>query len=148
METSLPLTQNIKQAIPFFMVVDMESSLKFYAEGLGFEIKIKWTPRGTIEWCWLQREGAAIMLQEHRKELYQLKDIESKRSEGVSIYFQCEDALELYREFLSKRLTPSEPFVGNGMWVVAIKDPDGYALFFESLTDVSEETTFSEWEKL
>ncbi|HTM91132.1 MAG TPA: VOC family protein [Flavisolibacter sp.] len=130
------------------MVVEMDSSLKFYVEGLGFEIKIKWTPLDTIEWCWLQREGAAIMLQEYGQELHQLKDVQNKRGDGVSIYFQCEDALELYQEFLSKGLTPSEPFVGNGMWVVKIKDPDGYVLYFESLTEVPEETTYSDWEKV
>jgi lactoylglutathione lyase len=145
METNVQVKQNIKQAVPFFMVTNMESSLQFYINGLSFEMKNKWTPRGTIEWCWLQREGAAIMLQEYR--IDHTRKIEGKLGEGVSICFQCEDALELYREFLSKGLTPAEPFVGNGMWDVNIADPDGYNLHFESLTDVPEETMYSEWKK-
>lgn len=30
------------------------------------------------------------------------------------------------------------------MWVTSLRDPDGYRLEFESLTDVPEETVFSE----
>jgi hypothetical protein len=32
------------------------------------------------------------------------------------------------------------------MWVTSLTDPDGYRLFFESDTDVPEETKLSEWE--
>ena len=147
METNVITKPNVKQAVPFFMVDNMERALKFYVEGLGFEMKNKWTPRGVIEWCWLQRDDAAIMLQEYRKEGQNAKNIHSKPGEGISIWFQCEDSLELYREFLSKGLHPGEPFVGNNMWDVKIADPDGYILHFESPTDVSEETKYSDWKK-
>jgi lactoylglutathione lyase len=145
MEPNVITKQNIKQAVPFFMIQDMECSLKFYVDGLGFEIKNKWTPRGTIEWCWLQKEDAAIMLQEYHWD--HAAKSEGKQGEGVSIWFQCEDSLQLYHEFLSKGLQPQEPFVGNGLWDVKIIDPDGYVLHFESPTDVPEETKYSEWKK-
>lgn len=145
METNVITQPNIKQAVPFFMIHNMEHSLKFYVDGLSFEIKNTWMPRGTIEWCWLQRGGAAIMLQEYRKEGHDARSVEGKLGEGVSICFQCEDALQLYHEFLSKGLHPEEPFVGNGLWDVKIIDTDGYILHFESPTDVAEETKYSEW---
>ena len=56
-----------------------------------------------------------------------------------------EDALALYQEYKDRGLPVSAPFVGNGMWVVMLKDPDGYKLEFESLTDVAEETTYTAW---
>jgi hypothetical protein len=37
--------------------------------------------------------------------------------------------------------------VGNNLWVVQLKDPDGYNIFFESPTDVPEETRYSDWVK-
>ncbi|HLO37967.1 MAG TPA: VOC family protein [Lacibacter sp.] len=147
METNVITKPNIKQAIPFFMVENMEHSLRFYLDGLGFEMKNKWTPLGTIEWCWLQRDGAAIMLQEYRKEVKHVSNVDNKPGEGVSIWFQCEDALELYHEFLSRKLNPQEPFVGNGLWDVKVVDPDGYILHFESETDVPEGTLYSNWKK-
>jgi lactoylglutathione lyase len=135
---------NIKQAVPFFMVTDMDVSLHFYVQGLGFALKNTWTPRGTIEWCWLEREGVALMLQEYREGN---PHIHSAKGIGTSICFQCTDALALYSEFLANGLTPGEPFVGNQIWDVALTDPDGYRLHFESPTDVPEETRYSEWIK-
>ena len=126
----------------------MEASLKFYVEGLGFAMTNKWEPRGKVEWCCLQRDGVALMLQEpHWDEHHRPPVTQGKPGEGVSICFICEDALALYDEFSSRGLTPSEPFVGNQMWVVSLKDPDGYVLEFESMTDVPEETRYSEWKR-
>jgi lactoylglutathione lyase len=136
---------NIKQAIPFFAVTSMDKSLEFYTAGVAFEIKNKWEPRGKIEWCWIEREGAALMLQEFRTEGPDSWRPDGKVGVGISINFICEDALKLYHEFMGRGLKPSEPFVGNHMWVVPLRDPDGYSLFFESPTDVAEETKYSEW---
>ncbi len=62
--------ENVQQAVPFFRVSSMETSLRFYVDGLGFEMTKKWTPDGDskVRWCWLQHGNAAIMLQEFRKE--------------------------------------------------------------------------------
>lgn len=118
----------------------MEKSLTFYRDGLGFQLKNKWEPRGTIEWCWLELGSAAIMLQEYRD-----KTGKQNLGMGVSICFTCADALKIYDQIMSRGLAPSEPFVGNYMWVVALEDPDGYKIYFESPTTVPEETTYSEW---
>lgn len=37
--------------------------------------------------------------------------------------------------------------VGNRLWEIMITDPDGFRLFFESPTDVPEETKYSDWVK-
>jgi lactoylglutathione lyase len=136
---------NIRQAVPFFMVKDMEVSLNFYVERLGFTMTRQWTPRGKIEWCWLQRNDVSIMLQEPRDHGKFGQD--TLRGNGVSICFQCLDALALYHEFTAQGIEIKEPFVGNNMWVVAFRDPDGYQLDFESPTDAPEETKYSEWVK-
>lgn len=132
---------NVKQAIPFLMVANMERSLHFYVDGLDFELQDKWTPNSKIVWCQLKLGKAAIMLQEYG--INQKPNI--KLGEGSNIYFICENALEIYHEAMAKGLSPNEPFVGNQMWVVGFNDPDGYILFFESSTDVSENTTYSTW---
>ncbi|HEY4196327.1 MAG TPA: VOC family protein [Mucilaginibacter sp.] len=138
---------NIQFATPFFMVSNMAASLKFYTEGLGFSIVNTWTPRGKIEWCWLQREGGPLMLQEAG--ISESKPFLSgdKPGAGVSIWFQCQDSLALYHEFIDRGVKAQEPFVGNGLWDVKVVDPDGYNLHFESPTDVPEETRYSEWLK-
>lgn len=84
------------------------------------------------------------MLQEFRKEGHDSWVPKGKVGEGVTICFVCKDALAFYREVTSRGITASRPFVGNGMWVTSLTDPDGYRIEFESATDVPEETLFSE----
>jgi lactoylglutathione lyase len=134
---------NISQVVPFFMVTDMARSVRFYIEGLGFTLKNKWTPDGPdeIRWCCLERGGSALMLQVYAPG----RAPAEKLGVGASLWFQCEDAIELYREFQSRGLQPAEPFVGNHLWDTHIIDPDGYHLHFESPTEVPEETKLSEW---
>ena len=138
---------NIKLAVPFFMVRDMEASLNFYIEKLGFTMEMDWRPIEKIEWCWLKRDSVAIMLQQPRTEDDHTIYNDESRGKGISICFQCADALALYHEFTDKGVEIKEPFVGNNLWVVAFDDPDGYRLDFESPTDVPEETKYSGWFK-
>jgi len=49
---------------------------------------------------------------------------------------------------LARGLKPKTPFVGNGLWVTAFTDPDGYKLDFESPTTIPEETVYSDDLKL
>jgi catechol 2,3-dioxygenase-like lactoylglutathione lyase family enzyme len=141
---------NVKQAVPFFGVTNMEASLRFYVDGLGFEMKHWWIPDdedddykhdGRVRWCWLQRGDAAIMLQEFMPE----RQPKETLGTGISVNFMCEDALTLYREFKSRGIqTRNRPSVGNHLWVVPLTDPDGYRIEFASPTDAPEESEFEE----
>jgi lactoylglutathione lyase len=135
---------NVKQAVPFFRVTNIEESVRYYVEGLGFEMTNKWIDEGKLRWCWLQHGGAALMLQEFAEERHNSRVPEGKLGQGVSICFICADALTIYREVTSRGIQASRPFVGNGMWVTSLSDPDGYIIEFESYTDVPEETELSE----
>lgn len=142
MNESLLQDINVQQAVPFFMVRNMNDSLSFYVDGLGFVVKIKWEPNGKLEWCWLQLGNASLMLQEYRNSIPS-----TKRGVGVSVAFICRNALVIYNNALANGLQPREPFVGNNQWVVELTDPDGYPIFFESPTDVEEGTTYFNWKK-
>ena len=130
---------NIQQVVPFFMVSSMEASLRFYVDGLGYRKTKEWIDDGKLRWCWLELEGAAHMLQEYSPG----KAPATKRGEGVSICFQCRDALAIYHSAVDRGLKPQRPFVGNHMWVTILTDPDGYKLDFESPTDAPEESVYS-----
>jgi lactoylglutathione lyase len=138
------LKSGVRQAVPFFAVSDMEQSLHFYIDGLGFEMINKWIDDGKLRWCWLQLGRAAIMLQEFKKQGHDSRIPEGKVGIGVSIYFICEDALAIHRDIKTRGLQPKTPFIGNSMWVTELADPDGYKLFFESATSEPEETIFTE----
>jgi len=137
---------NVKQVVPFLCVESMERSLHYYVDGLGFTLKHKWVVDEKIRWCWLLLGGAALMLQEFPKRGHDSWVPEGKVGEGMSLWFQCADAIAIYRDLISRGITASEPQVGNGMWNTSLSDPDGYRLNFESPTDVPEDTTLSEVE--
>jgi catechol 2,3-dioxygenase-like lactoylglutathione lyase family enzyme len=141
LESSSP-EPNVTQAVPFFGVTDMRASLRFYVDGLGFRLKVKWTPEtpGRIRWCRLEIGSAALMLQEYAADAGHSARVPQPLGQGVSVCFMCKDALAIYRDALAKGLTPGRPFVGNRLWVVSLRDPDGYHVDFESATDVPEET--------
>ena len=127
---------NVRQAVPFFAVSSMDASLRYYVDGLGFTMKNRWIDDGKLRWCWLENGDAALMLQEYRREPA------GKVGEGVTICFICQDALAFYREVTARGITAARPFVGNGMWVTSLRDPDGYRLDFESKTDAPEESVY------
>jgi lactoylglutathione lyase len=127
---------NVKEVVPFLLVSSMERSIRFYIDGLGFEIRNKWEPDGKLRWCWLTLGGASLMLQEFTKA--------PASPGGINLTFMCDDAIALYHDYRARGLSPSEPEVGNGLWVTQVADPDGYKLLFESPTDVAEDTKLSE----
>jgi catechol 2,3-dioxygenase-like lactoylglutathione lyase family enzyme len=132
----------VKQAVPFFMVADMTRSLAFYVDGIGFTRTNQWIVDGEIRWCWLELGGAALMLQQFAAGDRRFDGTEGPLGRGVSICFQCGDAIALYHALKTRGLSPRRPFVGNGMWVTCLVDPDGYKLDFESPTDAAEESEY------
>ena len=133
----------VKDVVPFFAVADIQASVRYYVEGLGFEMRRQWTPEGKLRWCWLQHGGAALMLQEFRTEGRNSWVPQGKVGEGVSLYFDCDDALAFYREVKARGIEANRPCVGNGLWVTTLHDPDGYKIHFESPADAPEETVYS-----
>ena len=134
----------VSEVVPFFAVKDMAASVAFYVDGLGFAFKNKWVDGDVLRWCHLQIGGAGLMLQQFRVEGHDSRQFSDNKGEGVSLCFFCDDAVAFYRDVKSRGIAASEPRMGNGMWVTQVTDPDGYALFFESPTDVAEDTRLSE----
>lgn len=131
---------NVQQAVPFFWVRDIDASVGFYARGLGFRVTKEWVDEGKLRWCWLELGDVAVMLQEFWTEGHHRNLPDGETGVGVSICFLCDDAVALWRDFTARGVSAQRPFVGNGMWVTQVSDPDGYQLFFESETDAPEET--------
>ena len=144
MPTEVAVTSHVKQAVPFFNVTDIEASLRFYVDGLGCVVANQWVPAGRVRWCWLRLGDAALMLQEYWRDGRPAGAPDGPLGQGVSICLMCADATAIYRQLISRGIAAQRPFVGNGLWVTSVSDPDGYRLDFESPTDVPEDTTYSD----
>ena len=105
---------NVQEIVPLLGITDMQRSLAFYRDGLGFVVEETWTPEGELRWCSLRLEGVRVMLQ--------VGDAEP-RSEGVTLCVMCADALALYRAF--------RPVIGcvqsfsASAWMAALSSPRG-----------------------
>lgn len=137
-------TPNVKQAVPFLEVSNIDESLKFYVDGLGCAMTQHWVVDNRVRWCRLEIGDAALMLQELTDQNKKEKLSTGPAGLGVTLVYMCEDALAIYREATSRGLTASRPFVGNGMWVTELSDPDGYHVLFESITDHPEGSVYKD----
>lgn len=144
MSSELKTEPNVTQGVPLYGVGDIQKSVRFYVDGLGFTKKVEWAPEGVLRWCWLELDNVAVMLQEFRKDGHHASVPTSDVGIGVSMNYNCKDALAIYHAIKSRGIEAERPFVGNSMWVVGVIDPDGYRLYFQSPTDVAEETVYSE----
>jgi catechol 2,3-dioxygenase-like lactoylglutathione lyase family enzyme len=131
---------HVRQAVPLFGISSMEASLRYYVDGLGFRMKHKWIDEGVLRWCWLELDDVAVMLQELRESHKPAGPVGA----GMSMCFICDDAIAFYREVTARGIKAGRPFVGNGMWVTSLSDPDGYRLEFESVTDAPEDSQYED----
>ncbi|MGB7760097.1 MAG: VOC family protein [Bryobacteraceae bacterium] len=145
MSTTVAASHNVTAVVPLLMVTDMERSLTFYVAGLGFTIQNRWVPDGRLRWCWMSLGGAALMLQEARESTREKMLTSGTLGNGAALYFQCTDAVAIYREAAAHGIHPlREPQVGNFAWEVFFADPDGYKINFSSPTDLPDETLLSQ----
>jgi lactoylglutathione lyase len=142
MDDASARTTNVRQIVPLLNVSDMAEALAFYADGLGFRITNQWVPDGVLRWCLLELDGVSLMIQQNWREGEGPFRAQAPMGQGVSLCIMCQDALTVWRDAKRRGLTPDQPFVGNGLWVVSFRDPDGYRLDFESPADAAEETVY------
>jgi uncharacterized glyoxalase superfamily protein PhnB len=119
----------VRELVPLLFVDDMERSMAFYRDRLGFKVAGVWEPDGKPSWCRLQRDGSAVMLQLACEE----DGPAESRGRGIGFFFICDDAAAVHAEFSRRGLQLNPPEVAfYGMKQVFLKDPDGYELCFES----------------
>ncbi len=128
---------NVQQAVPFFWVANLEASLRFYVDGLGF--------RKTKSGSTMANFAGAGSNSEARPTC--CRSTTPARSHPPNVArvspsaFSAKYAIAIYRDAIAHGLQPQRPFVGNAMWVTILTDPDGYKLDFESPTDAPEESS-------
>jgi lactoylglutathione lyase len=144
MKTKATDIPNVRQAVPFFNVKNIQASLRFYVKGLGFTVTREWIPEGQLRWCWLELGTAALMLQQYWKGGQPGGWPAGPLGQGMSVRFMCADAIAIYHQAKTRGLEVERPVVGNSLWVTSLIDPHGYRLAFESPTEVSEDTVYSD----
>ena len=124
-------TAVVRRLWPLLSVQDIERSVQFYRDQLGFALVGRADAQGKMFWCRLERGGASIMLQQAEDE----DGPAEGRGRGVAFYFVCDDADAIYAELSSCGLQLDPPKVAYyGMKQLFVPEPDGYCICFESET--------------
>ncbi|WP_417390138.1 VOC family protein [Gimesia sp.] len=120
----------IQELVPLLFVEDIDVSVVFYTDKLGFEISMKWEPEEKLMWCRLERGSASLMLQSACPDE---DGVREERIKGVGFFFLCSDAQIMFEEFSAKGLNLEPPQIAfYGMNQLFLKDPDGYELCFQN----------------
>ena len=120
----------MKKIIPELMVDDMEASIYFYEEILGFEVIAKVPETGKATWASLKNGEAEIMLyarEELEKEIPMIKGRET--GGGAVLYLRVEDIEKLFDEVKTKVTVVKQlETTDYGVKEFAILDNSGYVV--------------------
>jgi len=117
-------------AVPTFLVADVGSTARWYAEHLGFQTAGTFPDAEPYAYASLQRDGVEIMLL--RLEGYQKPDLTGRRPEGLwDAYIRMRGVHAFYasvgdQDFIRMPLKKQ----GYGDWEFEVRDPNGYILVF------------------
>lgn len=125
---------------PYFEVFDMNASLAFYRDQLGFEVLFASPEVQTAEgrfshFIRLARGGAELML----NTAYDSNERPAQRSEPrwegcrhTALYIACDDVVGMHAEITTRGVdAPAPATTGYGFLAFSISDPDGHGLVFQ-----------------
>lgn len=118
----------------FLEVNNIEESLAFYHDLLGFEIN-KHTPESEPPMATLQAGALRITLAQHLETML-------KRGRGVNFFLGVADVDQYYRELIEKGVEVWPPVdEGWGGRFITLQDPDKYRFFFVQWSEEGDEQT-------
>ncbi len=114
---------NFSHAATVFPVRDLERSVAFYTQGLGFELTFSWEEPAT--YAVLKRGGVSIHLSLHDEQDQQIIP------KGL-LYIFVYDVNKIYQRCLAHRITIKNTLAlqDYGMTDFDIVDPDGHSITF------------------
>jgi catechol 2,3-dioxygenase-like lactoylglutathione lyase family enzyme len=119
------ISSKIRKMSPQLLVADIERSLEFYTEKLGFEIEF----RHEDFYAGVIKESFSIHLKSEDPSVGERQN--KKHNEHLDIMFSVEDIGVLYEEFSNKSVEITQPLrkmpYGKEFYVA---DPDGHILGF------------------
>ena len=128
--------RNLASIRPSFIVKDLQASISYYVDRLGFQLDFQ-GPEGGPFWAGVSRDGIGIMLKAVGADVPPIPN-HTRHEWGPSdadIYSMDPDALfdEFHRRGAS--FVQKLSFIEEGLWGFAVADADGYLLRFFCLRD-------------
>jgi len=116
---------------PFFIVSNIDDSVKFYVNKLGFEV---WYtgPDDSPFWAMVGRGAVSIMLKAIADDIKPVPNHTRHEWARWDAYISTEDPDALFEEYSLAGATFRQPILddGDGLRGFEVMDADGYVLFF------------------
>ena len=126
------MTITMRGLCPLIQVFDMDRSLRFYCDLLGFDIVEKATGGG---WAWLRHGDAELMLNTAYDDGERPENPDPTRMlghEDTGLFIGCPNVDGAYEYLRTKGVDVSKPKVAwYGMKQMYLKDPDGFGICFQ-----------------
>src|SRR3981081_2275184 len=115
----------IKKMSPQFLVADIDRSIKFYIEKLGFEVDFRYEDF----YACIIKDGYSLHLKTGQPSIEERKN--KRKNQDLDIVFSVDDIEDLYTE-LSRNFVEFTQLLRNMPYgkEFYIADPDGYILCF------------------
>ena len=124
-------TRNLVSISPFFIVKDLQASIAFYRERLGFQLDFD-GPAGDVYYAGVSRDGIGIMLKEILPDVLPCPNHTRHPWARWDAYIYTLDPDTLFDEFRERGVpfVKQLSFIDEGLWGFEITDADGYVLAF------------------
>jgi len=125
-------TTNLVSIRPNFIVKNLQASITYYCERLGFQVDFQ-GPAGGPFWAGVSRDGIGIMLKAVAPDVLPIPNhIRHVDAAPADAHIYSMDPDSLFDEFRRRgaSFVKTLSFIDEGLWGFEITDADGYVLAF------------------
>ena len=129
-------TKTLASIRPFFIVKDLQVSISYYIERLGFQLDFK-GPDDDPYYAGVSRDGIGIMLKAILPDVLPQPNHTRHEWARWDAYIYTVDPDALFDELTQRGASFVKPlsFIDEGLWGFEVTDADGYVLAFFQLRD-------------
>jgi catechol 2,3-dioxygenase-like lactoylglutathione lyase family enzyme len=129
-------SRNLVSISPFFIVKDLQTSIAFYRERLGFKLDFQ-GPNDDPYYAGVSRDGIGIMLKAILPDVLPCPNHTRHPWARWDAYIYTMDPDSLFEEFRQRGVSfvKELSLIDDGLWGFEITDGDGYVLAFFLLAD-------------
>jgi len=127
-------SRNLASICPFFIVKDLQASIAYYIERMGFQLDFQ-GPEDDVYYGQVSRDGIGIMLNTIGPEVLPRPNHTRHEWARWDAYVYTVDPDTLFTEFRQHGVSfvKELSFIDEGLWGFEIADADGYVVAFFQL---------------